>query len=67
MMLGEMCLLPLVYIYVAVCMFCAVHCVVIGFYLLFFNYSAYFFNIIFVFSCFLLSFVSFRVFFSFCI
>ena len=40
MILGEMYLLSLIYSSVAVCMFCAVPCVIIiCFYLLFFNYS----------------------------
>jgi len=42
MILGEMCVLSLIYGYVAGCMFCAVRCVVIMcFSLLFSNYSSY--------------------------
>jgi hypothetical protein len=68
MILGEMCLLALVYIYLALCMFYAVRCVVIGFYLLSFNYSTYFLILSLVFSLcsvlvFYWVFVSFRVFF----
>ena len=38
MIFGEMCVLSLIYIYVTVCMFCAVCCVIINcFYLLFSN------------------------------
>jgi len=41
--LSEMCLLSLMYGYVAVCRFCAVHCVIIiCFSLLFSNYWSYF-------------------------
>jgi len=29
MILGEMCVLPFIYIYVAVCRFCAVRCLII--------------------------------------
>jgi len=44
MIMGEMCLLSLIYIYVAVCRFCAVHyLIIICFYLLFYNYSTYVF------------------------
>jgi len=38
MILGKMCVLSFAYIYVAVCRFCTVRCVIIiCFYLLFFN------------------------------
>ena len=48
--LREMCVLSLIYSYVPVCMFCSWRCVIIiYFYLLFPNYSTYFFNIIFCF------------------
>jgi hypothetical protein len=48
MILGEMCVLSLIYGHVAVCRFCAVRCIItIYFPLLFFNYSIYvLFNII---------------------
>ena len=47
MILGEMYVLSLIHVYVSVCMFCAVRCVIfIGFYLLFYSNSTYvFFNI----------------------
>jgi len=52
MILGEMCVLSLIYIYVAVCRFCAVHClIIICFCLLFSNYSLTFFLGMFSFSC----------------
>jgi len=42
MILGEMCVLSLIYSYVAVCTFCAVRCIIIVcFGLLFTNYSTY--------------------------
>jgi len=42
MILGEMCVLSLIYSYVAVCMFCAVgYVIIVCSYLLFFNYSTY--------------------------
>jgi len=41
MFFSEMCVLSLIYSYVAVCRFCAVRdLIIINFYLLFFNYSA---------------------------
>jgi len=44
--LGEMCVLSPIYIYVAVCMFCAVRCVIIiCFSFLFYNHSPYAFLI----------------------
>jgi len=47
---GEMCVLSLIYSLVAVCMFCAVRCVIIiCLYLLFPNYSTCVFKILFVF------------------
>jgi len=47
-----MCVLSLIYIYVAVCRFCAVHClIIICFCLLFSNYSLTFFLGMFSFSC----------------
>ena len=48
---GEVCVLSLIYSYVAVCKFCAVHNVtIIRFHLLFYDYSTnVFFNILFVF------------------
>jgi len=50
MILCEMCVLSFIYIYVAVCWFCAVCCLIIMcFYLLFFNYAPYVFNILFMF------------------
>jgi hypothetical protein len=43
MILSEMCVLALIYIYTAVCRFCAVRCpIIICFYLLVSNYSNYF-------------------------
>jgi len=48
--LGEMCVISLVYSYVAVCRFCAVRCVCVSLlfasFLLFPNYSTYVFNVI---------------------
>ena len=39
---GEMCVLSMIYSYVALCIFSAVRCVIIAFfYLLFYNYSTY--------------------------
>jgi hypothetical protein len=59
MIFGEMCVLSLVYIYVAVCRFCAVRCVIIiSFSLLFSIYSTY------VFLTFFLCFSSFVCLFS---
>jgi len=55
MILGEMCVLKFIYIYVAACRFCVVRFLtIIGFYLLFSIYSTYVFIIFFVclFSCF---------------
>jgi hypothetical protein len=49
MILVEMCVLSMIYSYVAVCTFCAVRCVIICFCLLFSNHSTYVFNILFVF------------------
>ena len=51
MILGEMCVLSLIYIYVAVCRFCVVHCLIICFWFLFSNCFVYF-NILFMLSCF---------------
>jgi len=43
MIVGEMCVLSLIYSYVTVCRFCAVCCIIIiCFFLLFSNYSTYF-------------------------
>ena len=51
--LCEMCILPLIYNYVAVRRFCTARCVIIiCFCLLFWNYSTCVFNNIFIFSCF---------------
>ena len=51
--LGKMCVLSLIYSYVAVRRICAVPCVIIiCFFLLFSNYATYVFNILFMFSCF---------------
>ena len=59
---GEICVLSLLYSYVAVCMFCAVRCLItICFFLLFYNYSINVFNIHFMFVC------LFSIFFYFCI
>jgi hypothetical protein len=57
MILGEICVLTLIYVYVAVCRFCAIRCAnIICFYLLYSNYSTHVFNILFMFvvlfSCF---------------
>ena len=53
----EMCVLSLMYSYVALCKFCVVHCLIICFSLLFSNYSTYVFLILFMFfpcfACFL--------------
>ena len=47
---GEMCVLSLIYSYVATCRFCAVRCLIITcFSLLFYNYSTYVFLNIFLF------------------
>jgi hypothetical protein len=68
---GEMCVLSLIYSYVAVNRFCAVRCLIIMcLYLLFSNYSTLFFKLFF--TCFLfckhdLCFVYFYVFILFCI
>jgi len=44
MILGEKFVLSLIYVYVAVCRYCAVRClIIICFYLLFSNYSIYVF------------------------
>jgi hypothetical protein len=43
MIMGDMCVLSLVYIYVAVCRFCVICCLIICFYLIFSTYSTYVF------------------------
>jgi hypothetical protein len=47
MILGDVCVLPLIYIHAAVCRFCVVHCIMC-FYLLLSNYSTYVFSISFL-------------------
>jgi len=63
-----MCVLSFIYIYVAVCSFCAVRCVIIiCFSLLFSNYLIYFFNILFMFVFFFCMFVFYFVYYGLCI
>jgi hypothetical protein len=68
-MLGEMCVLSLIYIYVSVCMFCAVRCAIIIWLSLFSNYATYVllysFMFVFCFVCF--PFCVFCVFVLFCV
>ena len=45
MILGEICIILLIFSYLTLCRLCAVRClIIIGFYVLFYNYSTYFFK-----------------------
>ena len=53
MVLGKMCVLSLIYIYVAVCRFCVVHCLIICFYYFLITQLMFLIFFLCMFSCFL--------------